>query len=70
MISIFKTSVEKTRDSRKIKNELNEKMPEARIVFDLEDCDRIFKIESAEVSIEVLEETFSRMGHELEILKK
>jgi hypothetical protein len=45
MISVFKTSVKTERDISNLKPCLNELLPQAKWNFDLEDCDKIFRID-------------------------
>lgn len=46
MIEIFKTNVQETEVSAAIIQQLLEQLPDARINFDLDDCDKILKIDS------------------------
>ena len=46
MIEIFVTNVAKKKDSIFLRNELLKIFPNSEINFDLEDCDRILRIES------------------------
>ncbi len=41
MVEVFKTTVNKKRESQKIVKTLEIKLPDARINFDVEDCDNI-----------------------------
>ena len=46
MIEVFKTNIAKKREARLILKQLLNMLPGAAINFDLEDCDRILRIES------------------------
>lgn len=46
MIEIFKTAVPENTMAQEVVKQLLTKMPGAKISFDLEDCDRILRIES------------------------
>lgn len=47
MVEVFKTNIEREHTAAKIKLELLELFPGCKINFDLDDCDRILRIESA-----------------------
>jgi len=47
MIYVFKTNVPNSRALKSLKPLLNESLNKARWSFDLEDCDRILRVESA-----------------------
>ncbi len=46
MIEIFKTNVQKIADSLYIIDSIKKQFPNYQINFDLEDCDKILRIES------------------------
>ena len=46
MIYVFKTSVKTKKDLQKLKPLLNELLRQAKWNFDLEDCDKILRIDS------------------------
>jgi hypothetical protein len=46
MIEVFKTNVREVEVSVRLTQTLHEHFPNAKISFDLEDCDNILKIES------------------------
>jgi len=46
MVEIFKTNIERKQTAIKIKLELLALFPDCKINFDLDDCDRILRIES------------------------
>ncbi|MBK8603962.1 MAG: hypothetical protein IPN87_13160 [Saprospiraceae bacterium] len=45
MVEIFKTNVKKKKRSEKVVSLLSMKYPDLKINFDLEDCDKILRIE-------------------------
>ncbi len=45
-IYVFKTSVKTKKDVRQLKSLLNELLKQAKWNFDLEDCDKILRIDS------------------------
>jgi len=48
MIYVFKTSVETTRQVKKLKPHINKMLPGEKWNFDLDDCDNILRIDSGE----------------------
>jgi hypothetical protein len=53
MIAVFKTNVAKTSKAKIIVNKLQEIFPDALVNFDLQDCDRILRVESAMMEFEI-----------------
>lgn len=47
MIYVFKTSVKTEKTVQQLTTELNLLLPEAKWNFDLDDCDNIFRVETA-----------------------
>ena len=45
MIEVFKTNVQKDREADTLIIELHQHFPDAKINFDLDDCDKILRIE-------------------------
>ena len=48
MIYVFKTSVKTKLQSEKLKPDIDKILPKAKWNFDLEDCDKILRIDSEE----------------------
>ena len=48
MIFVFKTSVKTKMQAKKLKPHIDEILPKAKWNFDLEDCDKILRIDSEE----------------------
>jgi hypothetical protein len=48
MIYVFKTSVKNKNQVNKLKPDINSILPDEKWSFDLEDCDRILRIDSDE----------------------
>jgi hypothetical protein len=48
MIYVFKTSVKSKNQVNKLKPHINKMLPNEKWNFDLEDCDRILRIDSTE----------------------
>lgn len=65
---MFKTSVSKKSESHRIIQELKNIIPEARINFDLKDCDKILRIEATHFEIESIHSILHKHGYKSEIL--
>jgi hypothetical protein len=52
MVEVFKTNVKNYNDSEKIVETLKKKFPFLKINFDLDDCDKILRVEGKNISIE------------------
>jgi hypothetical protein len=69
MIFVFKTSVKTKTQAKKLKPFLDKVLPNAKWNFDLEDCDKILRIESDEqiaLKVNELLHTHSYKCEELE----
>ena len=49
MIEVFKTNVQRTNQAKRIITILHEHLPNSRINFDLEDCDKVLRIDSPRI---------------------
>jgi hypothetical protein len=49
MIEVFKTNVNDKRQAHELVSMLSQKFVEAKINFDLEDCDKVLRIESTQI---------------------
>jgi hypothetical protein len=45
MVEVFKTNVQKGEEAIRIKELLHALFPDSRITFDLDDCDRVLRVE-------------------------
>jgi len=55
MVEVFKTNIETNEEAVQIRNLLLELFPNCQINFDLDDCDRVLRIEGTVSSAEVVE---------------
>lgn len=62
MVEIFKTSVAKKSQAKKVLNVLSKTVPEHFINFDLDDCDRILRVECDMIEHEKIVELVQRCG--------
>lgn len=63
MVSVFKTNVQCPAKAVYIVNGLLSQYPDFRINFDLDDCDRILRIEGAEVQINRIISSLKNLGY-------
>ena len=52
MVEVFKTNVAKAEHAQEIVFALQQYFPGSRVTIDLEDCDRVLRVEARVVSIE------------------
>lgn len=71
MVEVFKTSVEAVEDKLFLLDKLQKEFPCYKINFDMEDCDKILRIESLETEINPVTviDFMKRYGFEIEILQ-
>lgn len=68
MVYVFKTSVKSKKDIQKLSPFLNELLQQAKWNFDLEDCDKILRIDSQTDIIEAIMNGLNNSGFECEEL--
>lgn len=68
MVEVFKTNVEGNDLADRIIEILNLEWPDCRINFDLEDCDRILRVEGEILQAESIRKIVSNNGIHCEIL--
>lgn len=68
MVEVFKTDVYEEEKSIIIVQKLLQYFPENKINFDLEDCDKILRIEGENILPGRIMELLNEEGHECEIL--
>ncbi|HEY5461632.1 MAG TPA: hypothetical protein VIJ95_00105 [Hanamia sp.] len=68
MVEVFKTDVYEEERSIIIVRKLLQYFPENKINFDLQDCDKILRIEGENIFSEKIMELLNEEGHECEIL--
>ncbi|MBL1411040.1 hypothetical protein [Sphingobacterium faecale] len=68
MVYIFATSVQDDRDIQKLTPYLEEKLPDARWNFDLEDCDNIFRVDSPTSEADTIVKILLDVGYHCEEL--
>lgn len=69
MVEVFKTNIEDKTTANKVAVDLNEYFPGGRINFDLEDCDKILRVESENIIPEEVTNILTRRGFMCEVLE-
>lgn len=70
MIEVFKTNVHSERDAQLILKDCSDFFPQWKVGFDLEDCDKILRIDSGkeQVDIEQIQSIINKFGYTAEPL--
>lgn len=69
MIEVFKTNVELEEHGERIMVSLRQMFSSLKINFDLDDCDKILRIEGHEFSVDWIRETIHALGFSCEVLE-
>ncbi|MBK6375255.1 MAG: hypothetical protein IPO45_00600 [Saprospiraceae bacterium] len=69
MVEIFKTNVKKKKRSEKVVSLLSMKYPDLKINFDLEDCDKILRIEGESFCPTRITKKMNKLGHKCLVLE-
>ena len=70
LVEIFKTNIQKKEEAVLILEKLNRCFPGCVINFDLEDCDKVLRIEGHQFSPGEIIEILSENNYQCEILKE
>ena len=68
MVEVFKTNVYEVGKSNLIFQKLHKHFPENKINFDLDDCDKILRVEGENILAEKIIELLEEEGHFCEIM--
>lgn len=70
MVKVYKTDVEEASHARIIIKEIRDIIPGSDPSFDLEDCDKVLRVEcfSGEIKEQDIREILTNYGHSMEIL--
>lgn len=69
MIEVFKTNVETASDANNIVQVLLQHFPGSRINFDLQDCDKILRVEGKDFSTDKIRLLLTKNGFCCEVLE-
>lgn len=68
MIEVFKTNVQSKKECKHLIRHLKNVLPDGYVNFDLDDCDKILRVESSGFTVEVVINLLQEHGHRCEIL--
>ena len=68
MVEVFKTNVQHRELAEQLASILRGRLAFCKINFDLEDCDKILRVEGKQVCVELIVEILSTFGLECEVL--
>jgi hypothetical protein len=68
MVEVFKTNVQEVDDANTVIQRLLEHFPTYKINFDLEDCDKVLRIENNSINNRLVIETLTNNGYFCEAL--
>ena len=68
VVEVFKTNVEEVRLSELLIQQLLNHFPDSRVNFDMEDCDKILRIEAEAIIPEKIIEVLNANGYSCEVL--
>ena len=69
MVEVFKTNIHDKTTANNILADLNQHFPRCKINFDLDDCDKILRIESEKVVPEEVTRILKHKGYYCEVLE-
>ena len=67
-VEVFKTSVDDRQQATSLAEELRQNLPTSKVNFDLEDCDKILRIEAISIQPSFIIEILKRRGFYCEVL--
>jgi hypothetical protein len=68
MVEVFKTNVQHRELAEQLASILRDQVACTKISFDLEDCDKILRVEGSQICVETVIEILSRHGLQVEVL--
>jgi len=68
IVEVFKTNVDEIENSEKLIRQVLDRFPQSRVNFDMDDCDRILRIEAETVMPEKIIEILELNGYFCELL--
>ena len=69
MVEVFETDVQQVYQANAILNELRKHFPESEINFDLDDCDKILRIEGLSFITDQVRELLNKKGFKCRLLE-
>lgn len=68
MVEVFKTDVMEISQAARIIRKLRQHVPNSNINFDLEDCDRILRVEAEDIPVQNIIKLLNNSGYQCEVL--
>ena len=68
IVEVFKTNVEEVELSELLIQQLEDQFPDSLINFDMEDCDKILRVEASVVTPEKIIQILNSNGYSCEVL--
>lgn len=69
MVSVFKTNVLLEVEAKRLVKLISQKFPKLKVNFDLEDCDKILRVEGKDLPVGDIANSLIQMGFECDELK-
>ena len=69
MVEVFRTNVQQKAETGRLCQLLVQQLPGCRIVFDLDDCDKVLKVEGSNFIPEQVVQVVKQSGFECSILE-
>jgi hypothetical protein len=69
MVEVFKTNVQKMRESKKLVNQLNSHFTSSKFNVDIEDCDKVLRVEGKDICAEQIIRLVTSNGFECELME-
>ena len=63
MVEVFKTNVQKETDTKYIITIMNREFPNYKVNFDLEDCDKILRVEGVDLEVDNIIDYMNCLGY-------
>ena len=68
MVEVFKTNVEQIEQSQWLIDQIICHIPDGTVNFDLEDCDKILRVEAESISLRTIIDLLNKNGFHAEVL--
>jgi len=69
MVEVYKTNVHKMKISEKVISKFSKRFPALKVSFDLDDCDKIMRVEGENFCPLKVKNIVKRMGYKCKLLK-
>lgn len=69
MVEVFKTNIEEDDLAKQLATKLLVHFPQCKINFDLQDCDKILRVEGRQIRSEKIVEVINTSGYQCQVLE-